>query len=534
MMTPVAGAPSKRLGHFGAAFTFLSFLLMTALFRWRLWAKPLLAASLASLLCVSLVACSGPGGPPAGGSAATAAPYTVAALVPPPAASPKPALPPLFDDLQKRSFDFFWETTNPANGLVPDRWPNPPFASIASVGFALTAYPVGVERAYISRAQARARTLATARFFRDAPQGPEPSGKAGYKGFFYHFLDMNTGARFGKTELSTVDTSLLLAGLLFAQSYFDGTDADEAEIRSAVDTIATRIDWAWAQQNHPPRIALGWHPETGFIPHDWSGYNEAMLVVLMGLGAPTKPLAPSAWTDLTATYGASWSRTQGYDYLSFQAMFAHQYTHQWVDFRGIQDPYIQAKGIDYFENSRRATYAQRAYATANPMRWKGYSGKVWGITASDGPGDLKVADFAGELRQFKDYFSRGVGLPHPFDDGTIAPTAAAASLPFAPELVIPAVEEMHQQYGHVIYAKYGFLDAFNPSFVNTQVKLSDGRVAPGFGWVATDYLGIDQGPIVGMIENYRSELVWRTMRKSPYLRRALERAGFTGGWLTAQ
>jgi hypothetical protein len=460
-------------------------------------------------------------------------PGPTTALLPPPLSAVKPPLPALFDDLQKRSFDFFWETANPANGLVPDRWPNPPFASIASVGFALTAYGVGVENGFITRAQARARTLATVRFFRDAPQGPQAAGRAGYKGFFYHFLDLNTGARFGGTELSTVDTSLLLAGMLFAQSYFDGTDAEEAEIRAAVDTIAGRVDWGWAQQNHPPRVTMGWHPESGFIDADWGGYNEAMLVVLMGMASPTKPLDASAWINLTATYDSSWSRTQGYDYLSFQAMFAHQYTHVWVDFRGIQDAYVKARGIDYFENSRRATYAQHDYAVINPMRFKGYSGTVWGITASDGPGDLRVVDYAGEQRQFKDYFSRGVGAPNPFDDGTIAPTAAASSLPFAPELVIPAVQDMQQKYGSTIYGKYGFLDAFNLSFVDTQDKLSNGRVVPGFGWVDSDFLGIDQGPIVAMIENYRSDLVWRTMRKNTSLRRALVNAGFTGGWLGA-
>ena len=455
----------------------------------------------------------------------------VAALAPPPMAIPAPALPAALDDLQKRSFDFLWETTNAANGLAADRWPNPPFASIAAVGFALTAYPVGVERGYITREQARARTLATARFFRDAPQGPEASGKSGYKGFFYHFLDMKTGARIAGTELSTVDTSLLLAGLMFSQTYFDGADAQEVELRAAVDTIAGRVDWAWAQQNHAPLVTMGWLPESGFIAADWSGYNEAMLVVLMGMASPTQPLPPKAWSALTATYDASWSRTQGYDYLSFQALFAHQFTHLWVDFRGIQDAYIRARGIDYFENSRRATYAQRAYAVANPQHCKGYGETIWGISASDGPGDLKVADFAGQTRQFKDYFSRGVGAPNPFDDCTIAPSAAASSLPFAPELVIPAVQALQQQYGATIYAQYGFLEAFNPSFVDTQARLSNGRVVPGFGWVDTDYLGIDQGPIVGMIENYRSDLVWRTMRKNVNLRRALVNAGFSGGWL---
>jgi hypothetical protein len=445
--------------------------------------------------------------------------------------APAPPLPALFDDLQKSTFNFFWDTANPLNGMVPDRWPNPPFASIASVGFALTAYPVGVERGLITRAQARERTLATVRFFRDAPQGPDATGKAGYKGFFYHFLDMNTGARFDKTELSTVDTSLLLAGLLFSQSYFDGADAQEAEIRAGVDTIAGRVDWAWVQRNHAPKVSMGWLPESGYINADWAGYNESMLVVLMGLASHTQPLPASAWTDLTATYDADWSRTQGYDYLSFQALFAHQFTHLWVDFRGIQDAYIKGRGIDYFENSRRATYAQRAYAIANPLHCKGYGANIWGISASDGPGNVKVIDYAGQQRQFKDYFSRGVGLPNPFDDCTIAPSATTSSLPFAPELVIPAVQEMQQTYGATLNAQYGFLEAFNPSYVDTRTTLSNGRVVPGFGWVDTAYVGIDQGPIVGMIENYRSDFVWRTMRKNANLRRALLSAGFSGGWL---
>lgn len=491
-------------------------------------------STLAIALLAGLLGACQPGGSDASRNAVTAPEsFSTPTLLPPALAAVKPPLPALFDDLEKRSFDFFWETANPANGLVPDRWPNPPFASIAAVGFALTAYPIGAERGYITRAQARARTLTTVRFFRDAAQGPQATGNTGYKGFFYHFLDLNTGQRFGTTELSTVDTSLLLSGLLFAQSYFDAADAEESEIRAAVDTIAGRVDWAWAQTNHPPRISMGWHPESGFIGADWAGYNESMLVVLMALASPTQPLGPATWTDLTATYDASWARTQGYDYLSFQAMFVHQYPHVWIDFKGIQDAYIKARGIDYFENSRRATYAQRAYAIVNPMRWNGYGANVWGITVSDGPGDVKAADFAGQTRQFKDYFSRGVGPPNPFDDGTIAPTAAASSLPFAPELVIPAVQEMNQKYGTVIYSKYGFLDAFNPSFVSTDVVLSNGRVVSGFGWVDTDYLGIDQGPIIAMIENYRSDFVWRTMRKNANLRRALTSAGFGGGWLAA-
>ena len=488
-----------------------------------------LIKSLASLLLAGFItACAG-----SGSSNALPTETFSAGLLPAPLASPQVTLPAAFDELETRTFDFFWETANPVNGLVPDRWPNPPFASIAAVGFALTAYPVGVERAYVSRAQARSRTLATVRFFRDAAMGPEASGKSGYQGFFYHFLDMTTGERFGKTELSTVDSSLLLAGMMFAQTYFDGVDAEEAEIRSAVDIISGRVNWAWAQQTHAPRVTMGWHPETGFIGADWSGYNEAMLVVLMGLASPTQPLPASTWTDLTASYDKDWSRVQGYDHLAFQALFAHQFTHLWVDFRGIQDAYIKTRGIDYFENSRRATYAQRTYAIANPAACKGYGENIWGLSASDGPGDLSSADYSGRLRQFKDYFARGVGPPHAFDDCTIAPSAAASSLPFAPELVIPAVQEMQQKYGSIIYGQYGFLEAFNPSFVDSQARLSNGRVVPGFGWVDTDYLGIDQGPILAMIENYRSDLIWRTMRKNPNLRRALQSAGFSGGWLGA-
>lgn len=442
------------------------------------------------------------------------------------------ALPPLFDDVERRTFDFFWETANPNNGLVPDRYPNPPFSSIAAVGFGLTAYPIGVERGFITRNQARQRVLATLRFFSDAPQGPQRSGASGHKGFFYHFLDIKTGARFGATELSTVDTTFLLAGMLFCQSYFDGSDVEETEIRNLVDTIYGRVDWRWAQ-NHAPAISMGWHPEDGFLPVDWRGYDEAMLVYILALGSPTNPVGISAWTEWTSTYDKSFGTYQGQEHLSFAPLFGHQYTHVWIDFRSLQDDFMRRRGIDYFENSRRATYAQRAYAIANPGRWKGYGENMWGLTACDGPGDMQVTDYSGETRQFKDYFARGAGILHTFDDGTIAPTAAISSLPFAPEIVIPAVQEMYSRYGSTIYSTYGFLDAFNPSFV-AQAPLSNGRIAPGFGWVDIDYVGIDQGPILAMIANYRGELVWRMMRKNPHVRRGLERAGFSGGWLATQ
>ena len=438
------------------------------------------------------------------------------------------ALPVLFDDLERRTFDFFWETTPAANGLVPDRYPTPPFSSIAAVGFGLTAYPIGVERGYITRAQAAERVLATARFCRNAPQGPAASGVTGYKGFFYHFLDMRTGTRHRDTELSSVDTALLMGGMLFCRSYFDRDNAPEAEIRRLIDEIYARIDWPWMQERGPS-ICHGWSPESGFIPYDWKGYNEAMIVYILALGSPTHAVAPDAWAAWTSTYRRTWGPLFGPEHLTFTPLFGHQYSHVWIDYRGILDPYMRRQGIDYFENSRRATYSQRAYAIANPMRWKGYGEDVWGLTACDGPTEIELP-YLGEKRRFHNYTARGVGLDHVNDDGTLAPTAAASSLPFAPEIVIPAVEAMHRRYGEHIYAKYGFLDAFNTSF-DYDVPLQRGRRIPGFGWVDNDYLGIDQGPIVAMIENYRSDLVWRTMRGNPHIRRGLERAGFTGGWL---
>ncbi|WLI91639.1 glucoamylase family protein [Massilia sp. R2A-15] len=437
---------------------------------------------------------------------------------------------PYLDDLSERTFRFFWDTANPANGLVPDRYPSPSFSSIAAVGFGLTAYPIGVERGYVTRADARGRVLTTLRFFHDAPQGPAAQGMSGYKGFFYHFLDMKTGARSSNSELSTVDTALLLGGVLHVQSYFDGADPQEAEIRRLADDIYRRVDWRWAQ-NHGAAITHGWNPEHGMLPYDWKGYNEAMLVYILALGSPTHPVGADAWAEWTQTYDKSWGRQYGQEYLAFPPHFGHQYSAVWIDFRGIRDSYMQAKGIDYFENSRRASYAQQAYAIANPMACKGYGQNMWGVTASDGPADIVIADGA-RKRKFISYAGRGMGGEATYDDCTMAPTGAAASIAFAPEIAIPAIVDMRNRYGDYIYGKYGFLDAFNLTF-DFDVKLANGRRIPGFGWVDTDYLGIDQGPILAMVENYRSDMVWRVTRKNPYLRAGLLKAGFRGGWLDA-
>ena len=456
----------------------------------------------------------------------------VAAPAPAPTAAPPRAdarYERLLDLVERRTFDFFWDLANPENGLVPDRWPTPSFSSVAAVGFGLTAYPIGVERGYVTREDARKRVLATLRFLWSAPQGPSPRGVTGYKGFFYHFLDMKTGERFEAVELSTIDTTLLLAGVLMCQSYFDGGNAEETEIRSLAESLYGRVEWDWAQP-HPPLVNHGWKPEIGFLPHDWGGggYDESMILYVLALGSPTHPIAPEAWSRMTATF--EWARFYGQEYVPFRALFGYQYPHVWIDFRGIRDAFSRAHGIDYFENSRRATHAQRAYAIANPGGWRDYGETIWGLTACDGPADVTVT-IDGRPRTFHTYSARGCSPRETTDDGTIAPTAAASSIAFAPEISLPAIEEMQRRYGENLFTKYGFLDSFNPTLRFEVVKLQHGRIVPGIGWFDGDYLGIDQGPIVAMIENYRTELVWKTMRRNPHVVRGLTRAGFTGGWL---
>ncbi len=453
-----------------------------------------------------------------GGDAAAPAPIGVLRDTNPesPDAAHSVAVDPFFADLEERTFRFFWETGNPRNGLIPDRYPTPSFASIAAVGFGLTAYPIGVERGYISRQAARQRVLATLRFF---------ATEANQHGFFYHFIDMRNGARSNESEVSTIDTALLLAGMLFCETYFDGDDPEEMEIRTLAEEIYRRVDWTWAQPR-PPAVALAWTPEEGFASLDWNGYNEAMLIYLLALGSPTHPVDEQAWTRWTSTYDQFWGTLYDQTFLGFGPSLGHQYTHVWVDFRGIQDAYMREHGLDYFENSRRATYAQRRYAIANPKQWQGYGKNVWGMSASDGPGPGREP-YEGENRRFLTYAARGVGVGRIVDDGTIAPTAAISSLPFAPEIVLPATLEMYHRFGSSIYSSYGFLDAFNASFRGPQSPQEP--TLPG--WVDRDYIGVDQGPILAMIENYRSSLVWRVMHSNSYMREGLERAGFSGGWL---
>lgn len=421
------------------------------------------------------------------------------------------------EKLQRETFGYFLNETDPANGLVIDKtapdWPS----SIAATGLALACYPVSVERGFMSRTAAVERTLATLRFFWNSPQGPEADA-AGYHGFYYHFLDMQTGRRAWHCELSTVDTGFLLAGALTSAAYFDLASADEYEIRTLADALYRRADWQWAQDGDVT-LSHGWKPESGFLPYRWEGYDEALLLYVLGLGSPTHPLPESSYVAWTSTY--RWEQCYGYEYVYAGPLFTHQLSHVWIDFQGIQDAFMRDKGIDYFENSRRATYVQQQYAINNPLRFKDYGPCCWGITASEGPGPDTIK-IEGIDRQFFDYVGRGV--PYGPDDGTLAPWALVASLPFAPEIVLPSIHHCIHQAKMTKFNSYGFKASFNPSH--------PGDPGNPYGWwVSPWHFGLNQGPIVLMIENYRSGFVWQMMRQCPYIANGLRRAGFMNGWL---
>ncbi len=420
----------------------------------------------------------------------------------------------LLSNIQRLSFEYFLKETNPANGLIADRNALGSPASIAAVGLALSSYPVGVARGFMTRAAAATRTLATLRFFWNAPQGPEPDA-TGYKGFYYHFLDMTTGRRVWKCELSTVDTALLLAGVLVAGAYFGEDDELELEIRQLADALYRRADWCWAR-NGEATLTHGWKPEKGFLRYRWQGYDEALILYVLGLGSPTYPIAPESYAAWLSTY--KWKKIYGRELVYAGPLFIHQFSHIWIDFRGIRDAFMRSRSSDYFENSRQATYLQRDYAIRNPKNFSGYGENCWGITASDGP-SLAKGQMTVSGRRFFGYLARGA--PFGPDDGTLSPWAAITSLPFAPEIVLPALRHFHEIDLHE-GNPYGFTASFNPTIA------ANGRAC---GWVSPHHVGINQGPIALMIENYRSEFLWELMRGVPAIRRGLRRAGFSGGWL---
>ena len=419
----------------------------------------------------------------------------------------------LLDRLQRAAFGYFRQALNPANGLIADTSRENSPCSIAVVGFALSAYPVAVERGWMTRADAVERSLATLRFFHDSDQSGSPEA-SGYKGFYYHFLDIHTGAREWRSELSMVDTALLIAGALTAARYFTANTADEIQLRELVDVLYRRIDWHWAQDGEAT-IRQGWKPECGFLRYGWDGYNEAIVLYVLALASPTHPIEGDRYEAWTATY--QWENLYGYEFLYAGPLFVHQFSHAWIDFRGIQDRFMREKRCDYFENSRRATEVQREYARRNPRRFAGYDENCWGLTACDGPSN-QLTELANERRRLFGYAARGV--PYGPDDGTLGGWAALASLPFAPEIALCAVRNMLHRYPEMLSADR-YTSSFNPTLAS----------ADRGAWVSAGHFGLDQGIVVMMIENHRTQLIWRLMRDCPYVGIGLRRAGFRGGWL---
>ncbi len=425
-----------------------------------------------------------------------AASFWLTALLLLPAARPAAAqtTAALVDTVQHTGVMYFWEQANPANGLVKDRSTAGSPASIAATGFGLSALCVGVDHGWLTREQVKGRVLTTLNTFWTGPQSSAASGTIGYKGLYYHFLDMNTATRTWDSELSTIDTALLFAGILDTKMYFTGADSQEVLIRQLADSIYYRADWNFAR-NFNQGILQGWKPGTGFGGFgQWVGYNEAMILYILALGSPTHPVPTTAWSKWTSNY--LWQTLYGQSFLICPPLFTHQYSHCWIDFSGMQDNYMRAQSSNYAENSRRATLAQHSYCIANPGAWTGYSDSLWGLTASDDP-------FG--------YAAHGAP-PSQSDNGTITPTAGLSSIVFTPELSVPLLHNLWDNWRATTWGPYGFKDAFNPYY----------------GWVDTDYLGIDQGPIVLMMENYRNGSVWARTYQNLDLRTGLARAGFTG------
>lgn len=420
--------------------------------------------------------------------------------------------------LQKETFNYFLKEINPINGLIADRSEKDSPGSLASVGMGLSCYIAGVERQFISREEAIDKTLTILNFFYYSHQGPEPDA-TGYKGFYYHYLDMKTGKRTGESELSTIDTALFLAGALSTQSYYTKENEKENEIRQLVDKIYKRVDWKWAL-NGSKSLSHGWNPEHGFLKCFWSsGYSEAHILYILALGSPTFPIEELCYSEWISTF--EWKNTYGIEYLYAGPLFIHQLSQIWIDFRTIQDDFCSSYLINYFENSRRAIAIQQKYAIENPHGFKGYGINNWGISASNGPGPISLK-IDGILREFYGYKARGV--PFGPDDGTIAPWAVVASLPFSPEIVLKTIRYEIEQLDLKKHNKYGFEASFNSTYPEKTNNLS--------GWVSPWQLGLNQGPVVLMIENYQSELMWNLMKKCPYIISGLLHAGFRGGWLS--
>jgi hypothetical protein len=384
------------------------------------------------------------------------------------------------DDLERQGCLFFWEQGHPKTGQVLDRARNDlngardprRMASIASTGFGLTALCIADHRGYLPHAQIVERVGTTLDWHLN--HLPETHG------FFYHFTDVETGKRYPGSELSSIDTSLLLCGILTARGYFE-----DARIQQLATAIYERVDWPW-MLNGGKTFSMGWQPDTGFLKARWNHYCELMMIYLLAIGSPTHPVAPESWVSFTRPV----IHYAGFDYISGNdPLFTHQYSHAWFDFRYKTDAYA-----DYFANSIKATRAHKAFCLSYP-KW--YSEQYWGITSSD---------YAGGYTAWGGPPAQG-----PID-GTVVPCAAAGSLPFLPMDCIAVLRGMRSKWGKYAWGRYGFVDAFHPAA----------------NWYDADVLGIDQGISVLMAENLRSGLVWDVFMHNPETGRAMQRSGFHG------
>lgn len=416
----------------------------------------------------------------------------------------------MLDTIQFKTFQYFLNEFHPEKGIVKDRAAVWAPASIAATGFALPVFAIGAERNWITRQKAAEITLKTLRFFAGSVQSADTNA-TGYKGFYYHFLRMSSGTREWKCELSSIDTGLLMMGIIFARNYYNGNDKTDTEIRTLAGILLSRMDWNFMLMpkdgKHPYAISMAWSPEKGLLDFGWSGYNEGLFLYILAAGTGMENVNRS-YDSWLSTY--KWlTPYKGLSHVAFPPLFGHQFSQAFIDFRGLGDKYMNEKGIDYFENSRRATYVQREYAIQNPAGWVGYDSLCWGVTASDGPGDKynfgdkKFIGYAGRGTSGADY--------NYFDDGTIAPYGPLSSLPFAPEIVLPTIKSMNKKYGSQLWGKYGYYDSFNPTAQ----------------WVNNDFIGIDEGPMLIMIENFRTGFVWDYVMKDPVIQKGLNTLGYS-------
>lgn len=413
----------------------------------------------------------------------------------------------LLRQIARQTASYFITFANPVNGLVSDRSESADIASIAATGMGLTCYPIAVENGDMTREHAGGLTNATLRFFAEAPQG---DGKAscGRNGFFYHFMDRDTGERALRSEVSTVDTGILFLGALTAGKYFHKENAQEQEIRRLAGKLLASADWEWATDK-AGGISHGWTPEKGMIPCAWRGYNEALFLYILAKGSGARV----SYEEWTSTY--KWKKVYGREYLHGGPLFLHQMTQAWIDMRGIQDAFMREKGSDYFKNSEQATRIQHEYAVRNRRKHEGYGPKLWGITASGGPGRDRHVTGSG-ARDVFGYKARGV--PFGPDDGTVSPAVVAASTPFAPDIVIPT---LHDFSTREFLGPSGYRCSINPSYQKHSAQ----------GWVSSDYIGIDQGLAAILINNHLNEQTWALAREDSTVVRGLKACGFQGGWL---